>query len=103
MRKLMIIASAASAGCSFTTRSVDRAWTVRDGPPECTDSYALPVLDGLGAGVLTGASFALIDNDQEGAAIGAFAVALTYGIASVIGEQRVAHCRQAELVYAGGG
>jgi hypothetical protein len=103
MRRLLIIASTATAGCSFTTRGVDRAWTVRDGPPDCTDSYALPVLDGLGAGVLTGASFALIDNDQEGAAIGVFGVALVYAVASVIGEQRVAHCRQAELVYAGGG
>jgi hypothetical protein len=89
------------SGCSFTTHGVDRSWTVRDGPPDCTDSYALPILDGLGAGVLAGAGGALLDHDEGGAGLGAMSAALVLAVAAIVGEQRVAHCRQAQLVYAG--
>lgn len=96
------------SGCSIVAvRPLPAGYDARE-PPHCTTGMAAPVIDGFMGGIVGGATYLAVGNyDDTGgglavdaAIVDGGAVALTYVVAAIWGEDQVGKCRRAGETYA---
>lgn len=97
--QLVALVMVMTCGCSLAVRGVPDGWTAKH-EPECTDSIALPLLDGIISGTALGIGVEASLDDPKADVVGvSAAVALLAGISSAIGYSRVADCKRAKSTF----
>lgn len=102
MVKKLVAALAALSACSFGVKSVDPKWDGTE-EPECSDSWAPVIGDGLMAGVGLGVASAGADAESDIAVLGGVAVGLVFAISGIVGESAIGDCKAAKAQWRVGG
>lgn len=111
MRTALMTAMLATSACSFGMAKVDGSWNGA-GEPQCSDSYAAPIGDGLGAGLLLGVGVAAMEQeDMSGQpttasttiALGSLTASIVFAVASWMGTENVKDCKTARTTWRLGG
>lgn len=92
----------AMSGCSLGIAKLPDRW---DGSaePECSDSIGLVVLDAIVGGLSLGVLAAAVNREDTPLVVVSGTGTLTFGIASLIGENRVRECKEAKAAWRIGG
>lgn len=98
----------AQASCSLGMKSVPRDW---DGSsePECSDSYAAPLGDGLVSALAMGVGVAAAEDEEAtgesktAIVLGALVVGIGFGVAAFVGGDTAKECKDARNTWRVGG